>query len=833
MIGLDLDWDHDLGDQEAASGFVGAAGAGSSGLARSAVASGRLRSSRSSAAAAPLTLGNPSSKAKELLRRASEAAAASIASHSAADFGGCDMDMDGGGAANQLLSLTATAAVAIAAESEPHHGAMDVDAIVPKDTLTKSYGMLGSTQLPRACDPAVLKCTSKAPRMMGQAFSFRASARGGLIALPIVQSERGGSFRIKLLRLKPGLLCQSQRKQEQGSELRNGVELLEAHREVSFTSLGGLDPLGATMSVPRPLTPCHDHGPALLAQYLEKGKACLGSHAYEAFELLSSLLGDSPEQGDVASAAMLGHASHRFGVWLAQVNARVVKKHIAQSQDVHSQRSMDFEVAEADNVAQRLKSTFHCLTANSVRGALQELGRASASAAGDDARHGHFDRLATILASCGGTARGGCVERRQWLRRQVLQWRSQGVDELMGSALWRIYCLLAGEVDGVAVDALDWRTTFGMYLWYRSADEKNEGLVGAVNDFEAVCRKHGLNCRFRPAPPYLLAAPRRDPPGGDLAQLAFGLSRSSASADASTEAEPYDLQFSVVRAALGLVDWSDFKQFDYLTYSPQPMDVAGSWHFCLLLLALSRPESGSHASSKAFQQLTQQYCLSLELSGHWEWAVYVGLFVSDHRARTALIRGLLQRHSALPANAGLVLPDRPHWSSVPPMWIWRSEALRRERSWEWPAAVACWLRSLFEDVSGSSGREVERSVAVALGFLLMPAVLRHRLAAPVPLRPSLASTPAAGGSLRVGTVQLEAATLAPMTAPAKWLLGGLMELELQLGRSEETWAWVGRDVLSFMRAWAQAGTTTCPPERLAQLCKQCETAKQRVLGIPW
>merc|ERR1719440_1063263 len=359
-----------------------------------------------------------------------------------------------------------------------------------------------------------------------------------------------------------------------------------------------------------------------------------------------------------------------------------------------------------------------------------------------------------------------------------------------------------------------------MYLWYRSADDEKGGLPGAVSDFEAVCRKHGLSCRFRPAPPYLLAE--------------RSTSTSSAN-DASREDEPYDLQFSVVRAALGHTRWSDFQQFDYSTYSSRPMDVAGSWHFCLLLQTLSRVDSRSQSSNKVFQQLTQQYCLSLELSGYWEWALYVAQFITDNRARAALIRGLLQRHSALPASTSLVLPARPHWSSVPTAWIWRGEALRRERAWEWPAAFACWLRCLKEDTSGSGRCDVQRAVAVALGFLVMPAILRHRLAAPSPLRPALAAMPAAGGAGygQSGSMELEATALAPMTSPAKWLLTGLAELELQLGCSEELWAQVGRDALGFMRHWAQSGTTTFPSERLARLCKQCEETRQRELGIPW
>jgi hypothetical protein len=703
-------------------------------------------------------------------------------------------------------------------EAEPAHAVMDIDASAPEvlPASGKSHGILGSTKLPSSSDPTVLKCTSKAPRTLGAAFSFRASVRGGLIALPVVRSENGGSFRVKLLRLKPELLSASKSSEDGKGELSNGVTLLESHREVSFAKAVAMSP-AAKLSLPRPLIPSQEHGAALLAQYLEKGKACLGTHAYEAFELLSALLGDSPEQAAGGKEAMLAHASQRFGVWLAQVNARTVNKHLTQSGTTAA--SMELAVPDDDSVAHRLKNAFHRLTANSVRGALQELGRASGSASEADSRHAHFDRLATILASCGGTACGGSVERRQWLKRQVLQWRSQSVDELMGPALWRIYCLLAGDVDSVVADALDWRTTFGMYLWYRSDDEQNGGLLGAVNDFDAICKRHGKNCGFRPAPPYLLAQKLRDPPREHAEPALLGLTGPSIDANAIGEPEVCDLQFSVVRAALGLVDWSDFQRFDYMTYSSRPMDVAGSWHFCLLLLALSRPDDESSTSSKVFQQLTQQYCLSLELSGNWDWAVYVANFVRDDRTRTALLRGLLQRHSAL--AGGLALPPRPYWSGVPTAWIWHGEAMRRERMWEWPAALACWLRCLTEDSSGDPGTDgvmVERAMATALGFLLMPAILKHRVTAPAL---------AAGGQ-----VGLETTSLASMTGPASWLLAVLTGLEGQLQRSEEIWARVGRDVLLFMREWS-AGSPNCSPARLAQLCKQCSTVKERVLGIPW
>jgi hypothetical protein len=216
--------------------------------------------------------------------------------------------------------------------------------------------------------------------------------------------------------------------------------------------------------------------------------------------------------------------------------------------------------------------------------------------------------------------------------------------------------------------------------------------------------------------------------------------------------------------------------------------------------------------------LTQQYSLLLELSGHWEWAVYVALFISDDRARVCIVRGLLQRHSALLSRAKLVLPDRPHWAGVPKAWIWQGEALRRERSWEWSAAVTCWIHSI-TDHSGSCA-ETQRAAALALGFLQVPAMLRHRLAGP----PTLL---ARDGGLRAAP-ELEAANFACMAAPAKWLLSVLLELEAELVQTE-----VGQDVLSFMRGWSDSGAFTCPSARLARLCSRCTGMRRRLFGIPW
>jgi len=676
---------------------------------------------------------------------------------------------------------------------------MDTDAQAPK-AAHDSKSVLRTMHLPGINDPTIRKCREKAPRMMRRAFSFRASVRGGLVALPVVQSECGGAFRVKLLRLEPGLLSAGKNAKEKGIELRDGVQLLEAHQDVVF---GAASPPPTTqqdfaLPIPRALTPSLENGPHLLARYLEQAQSSFGTHSSESFELLSALLGDSPEKENVSDVEVLKHASQRYGDWLARVNARTVNRHLEPDSTKLRRGCINPGLLEADVVArERLKAAFHRLTSNSVRGALQELNQAANSMSSSS----HFDRLAAILASCGGTAYGGSVERRMCLRSQVLLWRRQAVNEMMSPAIWQMYCLLGGEVDSVVEESLDWRTAFGMYLWYQSGDEK-PGLQVAMKSFEDICRKHGRNCGFRPAPPYLLASLVRDPPGAmSIPALPFGVASSDGNAE--MEPEPRDLQFNVVHAAMGKTDWNDLGQFDFMTYSPLPFDVACSWHFSLLLLVLSHSET-CNVGGKSFQQLTQQYCLLLELSGNWEWALYVALFVSDERVRMRLVRGLLQRHSALRNTTSLELENRPHWVGLSPTWIWRGEALRRERTWEWSVATTCWLKSL-QDSSGGSTK-MKRAAALTLGFLQIPAMVKHRLAAP----------------------DLEAARFAPMTAPAKWLLEKvLVQLEAELVKTK-----AGREVLAVMREWSEAGEFRCTLSRLVEICNRCIAYKRQLLGIP-
>jgi hypothetical protein len=95
---------------------------------------------------------------------------------------------------------------------------------------------------------------------------------------------------------------------------------------------------------------------------------------------------------------------------------------------------------------------------------------------------------------------------------------------------------------------------------------------------------------------------------------------------------------------------------------------------------------------------------------------------------------------------------------------------------------------------------------LALGFLQVPTLVRHRIAAP----------------------DLEAARFAPMTFPAQWLLEEVLaKLEPELVKTE-----VGRTVLAVMREWSEAGELRCTLARLAKICSQCVAYKRQLLGIP-
>merc|ERR1719210_1584719 len=59
------------------------------------------------------------------------------------------------------------------------------------------FGVFDDVELPSFNDEDVRHWTSAAPRALDHSFSFRASMRGKLLALPVTDASSGGKFRLK------------------------------------------------------------------------------------------------------------------------------------------------------------------------------------------------------------------------------------------------------------------------------------------------------------------------------------------------------------------------------------------------------------------------------------------------------------------------------------------------------------------------------------------------------------------------------------------------------------------------------------------------------------
>jgi len=626
-------------------------------------------------------------------------------------------------------------------------------------------------------DKAEAATTTKAGPDSAPLGSSRSCARAGLLAMPFVSSEAGadGRCQIRLVRLVQSREgdAEEDSTEPQDSRIPVGEELLEAQVDSGLSSSSSSAPLGA----PPMLRPSSADSKALLDKYLKLAKPCFGTDGADDFELLKALF-DCRGKREVL---------HKLSAWLARVNRRTVASHLQKSATMG--RTMRLLSGETCANPGGMEAAFHHLTANSPRQALRAL---QGTGAGP-----YFDRLAAVLTACGGSAVPG-REQRRWLRKQVEEWRRQRVPELMGPDLWRLYSLLAGDME-VACDALDWRTAFGIFLWYGQSDEEacmdvgscEHALERVVQSFLSAMVKQVSSSRIRPVPAYALEGEQR-------------MSRvESEHRFAAGKEEPMSLQFRAIQLA-GCFDADcDMSHFDYMTHSKNPQDVALSWHFVVVLLALLGQDGAAHEGGHAFQRLTQQYSQLLEQQGKDEWAVYVAHFVSDHRARAAMVRRLLiSQAKACQWDFGGEV--QPCWQSLPLAWLWHARALACEQVHDWCGALACWQHC---------GGEEARAVTIACGYLLGPALLGH------------ASSPYKRGAV-------EAIQLAPMNPAARWLHRSLEDLSAPMSSNDVLWADVGRESLQVLRYWAQEGCARFEPETLVRLHWRCERLRRGMLGLP-
>lgn len=757
-------------------------------------------------------LGGPRSKASELLRRASEASKA--AAQAAQDVPEHDLTQ-------QLCMEEMQVEVPL-----PGDNAFAPEPFEPHRMQEVDRGFFDDAGHVNLGDEEVQAWTSRAPKALGLCGSMRGSMRGnGLLAKPFVGPN--GTFRVQLFRLGSPDGCSKAVASLPNAQPRK-TSLAEALLQAQVDCLSApsaceqSQPLAS--GVPLLITPDSLDGNTLLEHYCKSASDCFGEHGEESFQLLGALYGRDRDKFGKEHRAQLC-----LSAWLARVNGRTVRRHLDRSLATGSGSNLRL-LASGDVPGpdlRRLESAFHLLTANSVRAALHELN----AAAGQGPQ---FDRLAAVLSACGGASVPG-TERR-WLRQQLEEWSRQGMRDLMGQELWRLYSLLAGDLQEVVGDTLDWRTAFGIFLWYGAGREEEDSEAGtngdgastsasrlsqgadrersaatgasiaqAIDAFQAAVKLHGSSCRFRPVPAYSRSA-EHNPPPMQKTRVCGGVTRG--------QPAPSDIQFNALRVAAGLAPL-DISLFDYATYSSDPTDVALSWHFSVLLLALKGgEEAASGFAGQAFQRLTQQYCQALELQGLSQWAVYVAHFVSEGHARAALVRRLVHSHAKGDLSLGSLCISgqprveevpKPHWPGVPTCWLWRARALNCEETQNWSGALACWLRS---------GEAEDRAVTIAACYLVGPTILGH------------ASAPFQRGSA-------EAIMLAPMNSAARWLLAALEKLAPAMAYRDSLWSDVGREALGVFRHWSTIGKERFEPGALARLYRRCELLRTGTLGLPW
>lgn len=475
----------------------------------------------------------------------------------------------------------------------------------------------------------------QAPKTLGLAGSFRAAFKQNKITLPFINED--GTTSVRLFCISPSQASTSSSLGHTTTSTGASVpaasadSLLQAQVDVCF---GGNCGLGSETwhSLPNSFKPLADNATVLLEQYCKLAPGCFAENGAEVFELLSALFGPKATSTNSFRQVLL-----RLSTWLARVNTRTVQQYLSNRTKSLSGSGSSCQERFGSNT-QFFQDIFHLLTANCVRAALLKLEEVWSTGL-------HFDRLASVLAACGGSCATG-KERRQWLRQQLSEWRKDSVADLMGTDMWHIYSLLAGDLDEVVADALDWRTAFAMFLWYRKDGEAKElwtskaspsnDLQAAIVAFEEAVSRSGKNCHFRPVPPSASAS--RDP---TTKQPKLPSSKQGCNSRIvhQTSAANMDLQFNAIRAAAGLIDCCDVMNYDYSTYTSNPLDIELAWHFSVVLLALQGEERASSALRSApFQRLTHQYCGSLYAQGLSSWALYVAHFVTDDRARSALVQ---------------------------------------------------------------------------------------------------------------------------------------------------------------------------------------------------
>ena len=201
-----------------------------------------------------------------------------------------------------------------------------------------------------------------------------------------------------------------------------------------------------------------------------------------------------------------------------------------------------------------------------------------------------LSKLATLISQAPGD-----FEFREDVREQVQIWREQRIDVHISESLRKLYTILAGSTDILEgskasslercpnvdpLKGLDWKRTFGMYLWFA---EPMDATISQV--YESYHRaSQELPSRIAPPLPHYLETSQNNKSASGIRQ------------------QPSDALFSLIR--LHAEPACSLSQILHpLSFGSSPCDYSLPWHLyivlsrCMRVRDLSDRGSGDHPSS--------------------------------------------------------------------------------------------------------------------------------------------------------------------------------------------------------------------------------------------
>ncbi|KAF9935384.1 hypothetical protein BGZ65_003402, partial [Modicella reniformis] len=223
---------------------------------------------------------------------------------------------------------------------------------------------------------------------------------------------------------------------------------------------------------------------------------------------------------------------------------------------------------------------------------------------------------------------------------QLALYAQEGTQGRIPSSYLKVLALLSGELKvniapkgepiQTVADGLDWRRTFGLYLWHSITPGAN--LKEAVEQYTVSMSMSKTIAR--PHPWYHQDIQDQDP-------------------------KYYDFLFQLI--ALSTMPSKNLEDTLHpLGMTPACIDYRQSWLFYMVLT--QSLHVGRFRSETSHTKICQDFMFQLETLGLWEWAVFIALHLESAETREMVVRQLMSfLHRTL---------------QIPMAWIWIARATR-------------------------------------------------------------------------------------------------------------------------------------------------------------